>query len=348
MHETKWKPETAGKATSASHPAAEKEEESAGSIPEIGMFREFSLPLVERISEERLQSLETETGVRETAQIKPTAETGIDTDTTERGDELRIYDRPLDSTPGDGGNRETLWHILSYEPPMAIPDRTWLELSEAGKEGDRAGRSGDCVLEKHHVAEYKKKPENSKPIWCSSTKVDSCSFLTCSEHGHRGERLLSCGVPTNGIRFRLSRLSVSPRTENESLFMPVFTPTKTSNRLRLLNFSSTCSNNCVVPWYCSGTAVPRIKEPQSENLSASIHGCLVTASLAMPRNSIPMNSSGIPLSMPCPIVLQETCAILKSSYIPHYRECGNLRKCSGLASMLLSCHGVNNVSITYA
>jgi hypothetical protein len=32
----------------------------------------------------------------------------------------------------------------------------------------------------------------------------------------------------------------------------------------------------------------------------------------------------------------------------HYRESGNPRNYSGLASMLLTCHGVNSVSITYA
>jgi hypothetical protein len=52
--------------------------------------------------------------------------------------------------------------------------------------------------------------------------------------------------------------------------------------------------------------------------------------------------------VPCPIVSQETCVILNSSCILRYRECGNPRKCSGLASMLLSCPGGNNISITYA
>lgn len=112
-HETFWKPKATGEATPAGHPVNEEKEKSAGSVPEIRMLREFSFPLVERISEERLQCLEAETGVWEATQIKPTAETDIDTDVIERGDELWVYDRPLDSTQGDGSNRNSFWHLLS-------------------------------------------------------------------------------------------------------------------------------------------------------------------------------------------------------------------------------------------
>lgn len=223
-----------------------------------------------------------------------------------------------------------------------------MELSEAGEKSTGTGRTGNCVLEKHHVAEYKKKPENSELTWYFWTKVGSCSFLTYSEHGHRGERLLSCVVQIDGRRFRLSLPSVSPQIENESLFMLVFTRTRTSNLQRSLSFSATCSSICVALWCCSGIVVPHIKGPLSENLSASIPGCLVTAFPDMLQSSTRMNLSGILLNVHCPIVFQETCLILNSSCILHYRECGNPRKYSGLVYMLLICRGVNNVSITYA
>lgn len=347
-HETFWKPEATGEAAPAGHPVTEEKEKSAGSVTEIRMLGEFSFSLVERISEERLQCLETETGVREAAQIEPAAKTGIDPNIAERCDELRIYDRSLDSTQGNGSNRRSLWHFLSSKPPMAISRGTGLELPETGKKNSGKRRAGDCVLEKNHMAEYKKKPKRSEPTWCSSTRVGSCSFLTLSEHGRPGERLLSSAVQEDGKRSPLSLLSASLRNEKESQFMPVFTRTETSNLLKLPDFSIICSNICAAQWYCSGTAERRTKDPLSMRLSANIPVCIVTDSPDIPQNSTLMNLSGVRSNVPCPTVSPETCVILNNSCILRYRECGNPRKCSGLVSMLLICHGVNNVSFTYA
>jgi len=92
----------------------------------------------------------------------------------------------------------------------------------------------------------------------------------------------------------------------------------------------------------SGTAVPRIKGHLSGSLSISIPGCTVIGSPDMRQNSIRTNSSGIRLNALCPTVFPETCVILNNFCILRFRDCGNPRIYSGLASMLQIYHGVNN------
>ena len=171
-YETLWKPKATGEAAPARHRVAEKNEKSAGSVPENRMLCKFCFSLVERISEERFQSFGSETGVWEATKIKPATKTEADTVSPGRSDELRIYDRPLDSVPGDGNDRRPFWYFLSSESPVEVPAGDRMELSETGEESTGTGREGNRALEKDHVAVYKKKPKNLEPTWCSSMKAD--------------------------------------------------------------------------------------------------------------------------------------------------------------------------------
>lgn len=341
-HETLRKPKATGKATPACHRVAEENEKSAGSVPENRLLCKFGISLVERVSEERLKSIRFETSAWEATQIESSSTADVDTVSPERSDELRIYDRPLDSAPCDRSDRRPFWHFLSSQSSVEIPNGAGLELPETGETSTGTGREGDCILEKHHVAVYKKKPKNLELIWCSSMKVDFSWFLTLSEHGHQEERLQSCAVRIDGKKSRPSRLSVSPQNGNASRFMLGFILTRTSNLPKLHGFSAICSNTSVVTWYCSGTAAPRIKEPRSVNLSVSIPVCTVIVSQDMLQNSIQTNSSGIRLNALCPIVFQETWDILNNFCILHSRECGNHKIYFGHVFMLQSYHGANN------
>ena len=347
-YETLWKPKAIGEAPPARHRIAKKEKKSAGSVPEDRMFCKFCFPLVGRISEEGSKSPKTETGAWEATEIEPASKADFDTDSSGRSDELRIFNRPLDSAPGDRSDRRPFWNFISSEPSVEILAGAGVELSEARETGTGTERSSNPTLEALQMAPYKKTPKGLVPIWYFLTKAGSSWFLMLSEHGRPLEKHLYCNVLTIGRRYRPFRLSVFLQNENVSLFMPGFIPIRTLNPPKLPSFSVTCSSTSVAMWYYSGTAVVHTKESWSENLSISIPVCIVTGSLDTLQNSTQMNSSGICLNVNCPTAFPETCGTLNNFCILHSRECSNLRNYCGLVFIYQIYHGVNYVSITYA
>jgi hypothetical protein len=339
MHETLWNPKATGTEAPAGHRVNEEIEESAGSITGDRMFCKLGLSLVASISEKRRPGIGSETGAREASQIEPASKEDPDTNSPEGSDECWVYDRSLDSTSGNGNNRESIWHFLPSQPSLEISNRDGMELSETGKTGQGTRREDNCVLEKIFVAAYKKTPKSLDPTWCSSMKVDSSWFPMLSGHGHPEERLPSFVVWDSGKKSLQSRPSASLQTGNELHCMPGSISDRTSSLLRWPNSSTTCSATCAVTWYCSGTVAHHIKASRLENLYASIPVCTRIDFLDMLRSSIRTNSSGIRLNALCPTAFQKTCVILNNSCMLHFRECVNHRIYSGLVSMLPIYHG---------
>ena len=303
------------------------------------MFCKLGLSLVEIVSEKRCPGLGSETGARKAAQIKPASKEDVDTDSPERSNECRLYDRSLDSTPGNGNDRKTIWHFLPSQPPVEISNGDGMELSETGETKSRTRREGDWPLEEIFVAAYKKTPESLEPTWYSLMRADFFWFPMLSGRGHHGERPRSFGVRDSGKRSRPSRPSASLRTENESPCMPGSISNRTLSLLKWPNFSVTCSATCAVTWYCSGTVALHIKVSRLENLYASIPVCTRIDFPDMLQSLTRTNSSGILLNVLCLTVFQKICVILNNFYMLHSRECGNHRIYSGLVSTLPICHG---------
>lgn len=347
-YETLWKPETTGEATPARHRVDEKDEKSAGSIPEDRLFSKFCFSLVGRLSEEGIKSPETETGAWEAAEIEPATKADIDRDSSGWSDELRIFNGSLDTTQSDRCNRRPLWDCISSESSVEIPAGIGVELSETGEKGSGTGREGDCTLEKDHVAVYKKKPSGLKPTWCSLTKAVFSWFPVLQEHGHLREKHQSCDVLATGRKYRPFRLSVFPLNENISLSMPDFILIKTSECRKLSSSFVICSSIFADMWYCSGTEAVHTKEPWLKNLSTSTPDCIVISFPDMLQNSILTNSSGICLNVNCLTVFQKICDTLNNFCMLHSKGCVNLRSYYGPVFIHQIYHGVNIVSITYA
>jgi hypothetical protein len=342
-YETIWRPAATGAAAPASHRVAEKDQKPAGGVPEDRMFGEFSLPVVERVSEERLKGFKTEAGAGKAHEIDPASKTDGDTDSVKRSVELRVFDRPLDATPGGRSDRKAFWHFISPEPSMAVSAGTGVELPETGETGTGTEPEGNCTLEKEQLAVYKKKPKNLVLTWSFWTKAGSFWPPMSSERGlHEGKRPY-CSAPITVKRFRPFLHSASRPNEGVLPCTPDFIPTETSNPLKWLGFSVICSSTSTAMWYCSGTGVLRIKERQLKKSSENIIVYTASGFPDMHQNSIRMNSYGILSSARCPTVRLKICVILSNCCILHSKKSGNPKKGYGLAFMLLNYHGVNNI-----
>jgi hypothetical protein len=342
LHETIRKPKAIGTTSSARHSVAEKNEKLTGCITESGIFGEFSVSLVEGISEERVKRIETKAGTGKANEIGPTPTTNFDKDSFRWSGEVRIHDRSLDSTPGIRGDRKSIWNFLSSQSFMAVSSGIGMELSKAGEKSAGTGREGDRLLETEPVAIYKKKPKNLGRTWFSWTKADSSLLQTWYEHGRQEAQLRYCSALITERKFRPFLPLAYRRREGASLCTHGFIPTETSNPPKWLSFSATCSSTSVAMWYCFGTEVRRIKEALQRKLSVSTGVCIVTGFQVMRRNLIPTNSYGIRSSVLCPTVRRKIWAILNSFCMFHFKKYGNPRKDYGLAFMLPNYRGVNN------
>ena len=338
-YETIWRPTATGAAAPASHRVAEKDQKPAGGVPEDRMFGEFSLPLVERVSEERRKGFKTEASAGKAHEIDPASKKDGDTDFVKRSVELRVFNRCLDATSGGRSDRKPFWHFISPEPSMAVSAGTGVELPETGETGTGTEPEGNCTLEKEQLAVYKKKPKNLMLTWSFWTKAGSFWHPMLSERGlHEGKRLY-CSAPITVKRFRPFLHSASLPNEGMLPCTPDFIPTETSNPLKWLGFSGICSSTSAAMWYCSGIGVLRIKE---RRLKKSLENIIVYTASGFPdmhQNSIRMNSYGILSNALCPIVCQKICVILNNYCILQCKRYGNPRKDSGRVSMLRNYHG---------
>jgi hypothetical protein len=178
-------------------------------------------------------------------------------------------------------------------------------------------------------------------------RAASCSSPTSSELGLPGDRLLACVAPGAGPRFRPSLPSAFLQAGGASPSTRDSTATRISDLRKWPGSSGNCSNTCAAPWFCSGIGGRRTKGLQQKSSCAGTRVCTRTFSLAMPQNSTRMSSSGTILSEPWPTARLMIRLISSGSFIRRFKDCGNHRRCSGLASTLRTFHG-HRLSITYA
>jgi len=78
-----------------------------------------------------------------------------------------LQDRIVDAAKDCAGNKKTFWPIVSTFRCLVYSLSHWLELSEAGKKGQRTRRASNNLLAKEGLAPYKKKPLEpvEPPYW---------------------------------------------------------------------------------------------------------------------------------------------------------------------------------------
>lgn len=96
-----------------------------------------------------------------------------------------LQDRIVDTGQDRTANKKTFWPIVSTFRSLVCSFSHGLELSEAGKEGQRTRRAGNSLLAKEGLATYKKKPVEPAglPYW--SMKAVLCLPQLFAVPGHQ-------------------------------------------------------------------------------------------------------------------------------------------------------------------
>ncbi len=178
-------------------------------------------------------------------------------------------------------------------------------------------------------------------------RAASCSSPTSFGLGLPGDRLLACVAPDAGLRFRPSLPSAFLQAGGASPSTPDSIERRISDLRKWPGSSGNCSSICAAPWSCYGIEGQFTKAVRSKSSCAGTRVCARTFSPAMPRNLTPMSSSGTISSEPWPTARRMIRLISSGSFIRRFKDCGNPKNCSGLASTHQTFHG-HRVSITYA
>lgn len=185
-HETLWDIQTTGKEKASSHCHAGGGRQLSLHRRKTEIFFEFSSTLVPSLPEEGDKRASTQANAWAPTRVIAAAETETAPNSGERTPIRRLLHRFMDAKEDCQGNRKTLLGTLSPRSRMVADGRTGMELPEARTQSAGERRSGHCSLEEDHLATYKKKPKNLKPIWPFSMNLGFCSSPTSARPGPRG------------------------------------------------------------------------------------------------------------------------------------------------------------------
>lgn len=312
-HETLWDIQTTGKEKASSDCLAESWTQLSLHRCKIEIFFEFGSTVVPNLPEEGDKRASTQANTWAPTRVIAISKTETAQDSGERTPIRRLHHRFMDAKEDCQGNRKALLGALSPRSRMVADGRTGVELPETRTQSAGERRSGDCSLEEDHLATYKKKPKNLKPIWPFSMNPDFCSFPTFERPGPRWGRLPSCGTITSGIGSPSSRRSPSPRIVNgwgcTSISIRSTSPVWRS--------STFCAIFCVTlkeRWYFSGMVEQSIGASLYETSSKSKQGFMSFVSRLMLRRSILRSLSGPTPSVLCPTARPTICKNSECSY----------------------------------
>ena len=211
----------------------------------------------------------------------------------ERSCSSRTRHRPMDikayRTADSCRLRRPLHACRSME---AITPRFWLELSKAATTRSAKRRKGHCVLEAQDMAQYKKKPENLRPILPSWTKAVFCSYRTSAKRGLLRAAHRSCATATGVIKSRPSAVSPCPLAATILVFMSVSMPI-TSRARRSSLFWGICCAICAGTLFLSGTMAPSTREQTLKLSCKRPSDFMSTGFPVMLLNSIRLNMFGL-------------------------------------------------------
>jgi len=347
MHETIRKPKAARKSPSARHRAFGRRLERNGCGTEDRVFSQFCNSLEEPVQAPRPRCIEAQTSSWSPSQAtSPPEETRYE-DFAKGSRGVGIPNRFMDSKEDSHSNRERIWRSVPSESLVAIPDKSWLELSETAETGPGTRRKGNPALETVCLAPYKKRLNNWLHTLSFLTKAAFFLFPPSRELGRLKDKLRCFASRGVGPRYRLSRRSLFPRKDEEQHSMPNSIPIRTLKALRWL------ASSCI--WlgifegisFCFGMTVALIKEPLSEIFSVNIRGSIFFGSRDTHPNSIQMSSSGTDSNDLSQIAFPKTWPILSDSYGHHSGGCGILKGYFGHVFMHQIYHG-DRLSIIYA
>ena len=347
MHETIWNPKTTGAAPPPRPPVAGEWFNGVGCCPKSRLFPQFGNPVEGSVQKRGAGCLETQTCSWPFPQTEFQSEEEINQDSSERSFDLGSFHRSVDPKEGCSGNRKGIRCGVPPQSPLAVPDPSGLELSEAGETCPGKEPIRHRSLEALGMAPYKKKPKSWGPIWSSWMKAVFSWCLMSFAPGHRKDRLPIFLSLAAGQKSRLSRRSLFLRKDERLPFMPSSTVTKTSVPPRWRGFLSTLAGICANLSSCSGTMADLIREGWSRN---SWQNTPVSMSTGFPdtlRSLIRMSLSGINSNGLWPIVFPKTWVISGGSFSLHSKGYGNRRNFFGRAFMLQIYRG-HRLSIVYA
>jgi len=345
-YETSWYCQAVGRSQTSRHSSAASKRNVPGRDRHRKGIFELCGALVSSLPQGEAKGVACSSDPWATPALVEEAERAVKAIAIAGSDASWLLHRLVDPEANCEAGRATLWGSLLHRGSMEAAARgTEMELAKAGTTGDPEGPKGHRTLEEAELAPYKKKPEDLRPIWLSSTRADSCSSPTSVRPGHRWEEHPSCTTVIGGIGSPPSPASRSPQGINGWDSMCNSTGS-TSRACRLSGF---CATSCTIfedRWSCSGMVDPSTSAKWSATLFTSKPGSTSIPFLPMPRSSTPMNLSGPRPNIPCPTALLKTPRNSSDTFVPQSKESGDRRNCCGLVSSHLICHGPNNMYVS--
>jgi len=340
-HETLRDIQTTGKEEASSHCLAEGGTQLSFHCRKTEIFFEFGGTLVPSLSEEGDRRASTQANAWTSTRVIAIAEEETAANPGERTSVRRLLHRSVDAKEDGQGNRKAFRGTLSPRSCMVVDDGTGVELPEAGTQSAGERRSGHCSLEEDHLAAYKKKPKNLKPIWPFSMNPDFCSSPTSERPGRPWEKLPFSGTIISGIGSPSSLALLFPRIVN------VWDCTSISIRsiLPVWRLSISFATSFVTlkeMWCFSGMAEQSIGARLCEISCNSKQGFTSFVSRLMLRRSIPRSLSGPKPSVLCPTARPMICENSEHSYAAPSKGLRAPSGCCGPACKPPICHGRGN------
>ena len=293
VYETTRKSQAIGSAASASHRHAAFRQNLSDRGEKIEIIPEFGSALVSDLSEER-PARNSEPGQMGTSlTVDRSSERKAEENAFARSCGSRTHHRPMDiktyRTADSCRLRRPLYARRGME---AFTPRFWLELSKAATTRSAKRRKGHCVLEAQDMAQYKKKPENLRPILPSWTKVVFCLYRTSEKLGLLWAAHRSFVTATGVIKSRPSGVSPYPLAATIWVFMSVSMPITSPVRKSSL-FCGICCVICAGTFFWSGTMAPSTRGRMLKLFCKRPSDFTSTGFPVMLQNSIRLNMFGL-------------------------------------------------------
>lgn len=337
-HATPWNPSAIRSTKTSSHSSAAGWQDVSVCGRDAERFDKFGGALGPGFSPRWVSSPAGQTHARAPATVVRVAKAQAPATAGARCRRGGIYDRAMDFAANCQADRETFRDSLSLRSCVASDDESKMDVAEAGAPGHAEKRASHRPLEEAAVARVKKKPKDLGPIWYSSTKADSSSFLTCARLGHRSAIPRSLDIVTAGSGFLPSLLS---RSLHRASGLD-FTSVSTALTLRGWRSSASCvtsSGTCADRWCCSGMAAPSTGASSSRSSFTNTSGSMCIDFQPMPQSSIPMSLCGPKPRALWPMVRQRTWLSLHVGSAALSIVSGALNDFFGLAFTLPNSHG---------
>jgi hypothetical protein len=344
-YETTRSAQAAGEAAS---PCCAAREGGPGAVrrrppgPRVG---EFGLSLVADISAPRVAGATAQAHAGAAGPVVRSPEGEVGTAAVEGRPPGRPHDRSLDSGSRRRIDPSRVRHSVSPGARVEAADRTGLELPKAGAARRGAGRRGHRPVDPGRLAPDKKTPLDVAPISSSSMRAAFCSSPTCAARGRPEGRLPTCVI---GTATTASRSAAGWRCRPSGVAWPSISGVGPARSLASTcgRSCATCSGICAARWISSGIADPSTAAARSRRFCDATRGCTSTTSPRTRPSSTRRSMCGLRLTKPSPTApLMISTNSVTASVLPS-ADFGAPRTSSGPASMLRTCRGCGELSIT--